>query len=135
MLTLYGFNQLVGGDKRLLARCHVLERELAFLHFVLARYRYERNGFGVGVTHLFFHLRRVGEDFGTDACLACLCQDGEHVCGFCRSEVDEQELRACRSLFRIEVELVTPVRLSYRPPPLMLPICTSSAFTSKMAPV
>ena len=63
MLTLYGFNQLVGGDKRLLARCHVLERELAFLHFVLARYRYERNGFGVGVTHLFFHLRRVGEDF------------------------------------------------------------------------
>ena len=28
-----------------------------------------------------------------------------------------------------------PVRLSYRPPPLMLPIGVSRAFTSKMAPV
>ena len=28
-----------------------------------------------------------------------------------------------------------PVRLSYRPPPVILPICTSKALTSKIAPV
>ena len=101
--------QLLGGELRLLAGGHVLERDEALLQLVLADEGDEGDVARVGVGHLLLHFGGIGIDLGGNAGGTGGASQFKAASGFGGAEIDEEQFDARIGVGRIELELVEHV--------------------------
>lgn len=108
-LGLYRCDKFLNSNKLLLSCQHILQGQFAFRHLVLTSQGDERNLLGIGIRHLFLHLRTVGIDLRADASLSGLRYGGQAIGRLLLTEVDEEQLCAYHRILGIAVEGVEHV--------------------------
>ena len=103
------FQQFVGSKQLLLTSLHILQRELAFVDFVLTSQGYKRNLLLVGIRHLLLHLRRIGEEFRTHTCCTQFSYHRQAIGSFLIAKVNEKYRRAVDGIRRIGIQLIEDV--------------------------